>query len=65
MSNRSSDILKSPRVCHILEFVKLLKSHCNQCRFGILCKRCISFGQECMELNPGVFCNSAVFQVML
>ncbi len=35
MSNGSLDILKSPRVCHVLEFVKLRKSHCNQCKFGI------------------------------
>ncbi len=55
MTNCSLDILKSPRVCHILEFTKLLKSHCNRCIFGVFCKQCISFGQECMVLNPGVF----------
>ena len=33
--------------------------------FGIFSKRCISFAQECMALNPGVIFNSAVFQVML
>ena len=29
MSNGSPEILESPRVCHVLEFVKLLKSHCS------------------------------------
>ena len=35
------------------------------CSLVFFSKRCISFGQECMVLNPGVFFNSAVFQVML
>ncbi len=45
----------SARVCHVLEFVKLLKSHCNQCKFGFFSKWCISFGQQCMVLNPGIY----------
>ncbi len=64
MSNGSLNILETPRVCHVLEFVKLLQTHCNQCKFGILSKRCISFGQECMISNAGAFFNFAVFQVM-
>ena len=57
-------VLKSPRVCHVLEFVKLFKSHYNQCKFGIFSKWCISLDQECMLLNSGVFFNSAVLQVI-
>ncbi len=65
MSNGSLDILKSPRVCLVLEFVKLLKSHCDQWKFGISSKQCISFGQEWVELKSWVFFfNSSVFQVM-
>ncbi len=64
MSNGSPDILKSPRVYCVLEFVKLLKSRCHQWKFGIFSKRCISFGQECMVLNPLVYFNSAVLKVM-
>ncbi len=55
ISNACLDILKTPRVCYILEFVKLLKSHCNQCKFGIFSKWCISLGQEWMVLNRWVF----------
>ncbi len=64
MSNGFSDILKSPSSCHVLEFVNPFKSHCNECKFGIFSKWCVSFGQECMVLNPGVSYNSAMFQVM-
>ena len=65
MSNGSPNKSKNPRVCCALEFAKLFISHCDQCKFGILfSKRCISFGQECMGLNLGVFFNSAVCQVM-
>ncbi len=55
ISNGFLDILKSPGVCLVLEFVKLPKSHCDQWKFGISSKRCISFGQECMEVKSWVF----------
>ena len=60
MSNRSPDILKSLRICRVLEFVKVLKSHWEQCKFGIFSKWCVSFGQECMVLNHMVFVTKTI-----
>ncbi len=65
ISNGSPEILKTPKACRDLDFVKMLKSYCNWCKFGNFSKRCIFFGQECILLSFAVFFNSAVFQVML
>ena len=61
MSNGSLNILKSPRVCHVLEFVKLRKSHCNQGKFGIFSNDAFLLAKSAWYRILGYFLNSELF----
>ena len=61
MSNGSPDILKHPRVCCVLEFVKLLRSHWEQCKGSgtLLVRLYKDVGTPSNECSLTEFCQAA------